>query len=495
MSNPSEDMLSVTDLQDRLTSGLENLSGAEANEAFSDRLGEFLRENNIDEAEIISGESEYASTLSEAAFNGVDFRGLEGTGLPLADARRLIFDEDYRLEMADKFLTGKEENRIEAEHSEIIPNPQLPFGPPIVLPMSPEGVEAHEEAVKTKEFMHYELRDALNSGKHGLPATLKDFEESENYYKWEEMKGDQAAFHQNGGTKDLKFVHPDGRELVYEGDTKELMTSDAHMGTYNYANATIPKDLTPSPLESFQNTRTEGSKLHKAYDVDPWIELGNTRADRYANGGEAARAAQLRGAVLKGLGSSTGNSINEGKAWVSDKASEVGEAVSDTVDQVGDTIHDTFEKIKNLGKNPWQEGTLNPSDQTKNGAHIQSASFSETDMAASSGTLSLEDAIGMLAADQKTLNASIRGETSSVLDVLNHPDAALMFQNLQSRGVNTLTAEITPDMSTEDRVRELLVAGHEATQEAGIPMPEEQRELEAMHARNNSYEDDYSLGV
>ena len=70
-----------------------------------------------------------------------------------------------------------------------------------------------------------------------------------------------------------------------------------------------------------------------------------------------------------------------------------------------------------------------------------------------------------------------------------------MFQNLQTHGIKTLTAEITPDMSSEDRVRELLLAGKEATQQVGIPMPSEQRELEAAQELNNSYEDGYSYDM
>ena len=109
-----------------------------------------------------------------------------------------------------------------------------------------------------------------------------------------------------------------------------------------------------------------------------------------------------------------------------------------------------------------------------------------------SGTVYLEDAIGMLVADQKTLNVSSTGEQASpIQNALNHPDAAQMFQNLQTHGVKTLTAEITPDMSPEDRVSKLLHAGQEATQEAGIPMPSKQRELEATQELNNSYEDDF----
>jgi len=487
-------MLSSTELRDQLTSGLNKMSDSDAHQEFSERLDDFLEQNNIDESEIISGESEYAPILSEAAFNGLDFRGMEGTGLSLADARRIMQDGDYRLEMAEDYLTGNAEERIEKEYTEYSYNPLSRLGIVTAEPMSAEGIEAIEEAVKIKEFMHYEMRDALNSGPNGAPETLEDFEGSRNRRHWEPMLGDQAAFHQNGGAEDLKFIHKeDGRELVYDGDTLELMTSDAHMGTYNYVNATIHADPTPSPYESWQNTRTEGSRLHKAYDVDTWVELGNTRADRYANGGEEARADQLQDAIISGARNSTGNSINEGRAWVSDRADDVGEAVSDTARGIRDAVKDAG---SSLGLGSWQEGALTPRHQNINGAHIQQASLPETATQTASGTVSVEDAIGMLAADQKALNTpSAHGQASPIQDAVNHPDAAQMFQNLQAHGVTTITAEITPDMSAEDRASGLLLAGQEATQEAGIPMPSEQREFEVAQEYNNSYEDDYSLGA
>jgi len=98
--------------------------------------------------------------------------------------------------------------------------------------------------------------------------------------------------------------------------------------------------------------------------------------------------------------------------------------------------------------------------------------------------------------DQQTLNSRGASEqASSVKEALNYPDAVEMFQNLHSHGIKTLRAEITPDMSAEDRAKELLVAGEEATQEAGISMPEEQRALEATQMLHHVYEEDYSLGA
>jgi len=579
MASPSDNLLSSAALREQLTSGLDDLSGAEAHEVFSERLDNFLEAKGIKEAEIISGESDYAPILGEAAFNGLDFKGLEGTGLSLADTRRLVTDEDYRLDMAEKYLTGNEETRIENEYSELDFNPYNPYAPTSVS-MSPGGIEKYEQAFRTKEFMHYELRDALNAGSEGQPATFEDFNAIEDRNEWKLSPTDQAAFHQNGGTADLKFVHPDGRELVYDGDTNELVTDDRYMGTYNYVNATTPADKTPGIVESYSNTQTEDSKLHTAYDVDTWVELGNTRADRYENDGELGRQIQLAESVAKGGVNSLGNNVNDigdtvsdtvdqigeiahniGNA-VSDKASQlgnaardagdaaldkageigealtdglsyVGDAVSDKASQFGGALNDSFNDVKDYGENALEGATvslksffgissesnsvdnteaesnadsqkdssLNPSHNSIDAAHIQKASF-ETAAPNASGTVGLEDAINMLAEDQKALNATTADpQAFPVRDALNHSDAAQMFQNLHSHGVKTLSAEITPDMTAQDRASELLLAGQEATQEAGIPMPDEQRELETArehhitHDHHHSYEDDYSMGL
>ena len=516
MAEPSDTLLSPDELRDQLTLGLDDLPTAEALQEFSERLDNFLEQNGIEESEIISGESEYAPILSKAAFNNLDFRGMEGTGLSLADARRIIKDHDYRLEMAEEYLTGNAEERIEKEYTEYSFNPHSRLGLLTAKPMSAEGKEAIEEAVKIKEFMHYEMRDALNFGPGGAPETLHDFELSRFYEDWTEMPEDQSALHQNGGKVDRKFIYEGdrreegerredyGRELVYDGDTNKLMIAGDHvdengitynndqfMGTYNYVNATIPTDETPGPLEVIGNILTKGSRQHKDLDVEPWVELGNTRADRYANGGEEARDALLKGSAVEAGVKSLGNIgdfqekaevVSDAKDWVSDKADQAGDAISDAVKGLG----------SRLGLGSWQEGALNPIHQNMNEAHIQRASVSETALQTDSGTVYLEDAIGMLVADQKTLNVSSTGEQASpIQNALNHPDAAQMFQNLQTHGVKTLTAEITPDMSPEDRVSKLLHAGQEATQEAGIPMPSKQRELEATQELNNSYEDDF----
>jgi len=108
-----------------------------------------------------------------------------------------------------------------------------------------------------------------------------------------------------------------------------------------------------------------------------------------------------------------------------------------------------------------------------------------------------EEAIEMLAIDSKDLDAAYTGgERSPAHEAVSHPDAAAMFDNLQNNGVETIPAEITPDMTAEDRVGELLTAGHSATLEAGLDMPAQQRAAEiAEQQAAQTYEEDYSYGA
>ena len=123
-----------------------------------------------------------------------------------------------------------------------------------------------------------------------------------------------------------------------------------------------------------------------------------------------------------------------------------------------------------------------------------------------SAELGLEDAIEILAADQKTLNQQVSetGVSTPAHEAINHPDAFQMIGNLHAAGVSTLKAKIQPDMDIEDRVGNILNAGRDATQEAGLLMPHEERaqeseaELVADYAQPIAepvYEDDYSYSM
>jgi len=120
--------------------------------------------------------------------------------------------------------------------------------------------------------------------------------------------------------------------------------------------------------------------------------------------------------------------------------------------------------------------------------------------------LGLENAIEILAEDQQTLNqhAEATGVSTSAHKAINHPDAEEMMLNLHAEGVSTLRVDIRPDMEAEERVGHILNAGKEATHEAGLLMPEEQRAADAqidmasqqqIHSPERAYEEDYSYGL
>lgn len=120
--------------------------------------------------------------------------------------------------------------------------------------------------------------------------------------------------------------------------------------------------------------------------------------------------------------------------------------------------------------------------------------------------MSLKDAVETLAEDQQTLNAQFNttGVSSQARDAINHGDALQMIKNLDDHGISSLKAELTAGMDIEDRVGAILNAGAQATIEAGLLMPEEERHLGTQadaasnaHAQTveRGHDDDYSYGA
>ena len=77
------------------------------------------------------------------------------------------------------------------------------------------------------------------------------------------------------GNKEKKFIHADGREAIYDGDTGKLITDPRYAGTYNYTNARDSE----RKLETFNDYADYliASMEHGVYDVVPYLLLGNTR--------------------------------------------------------------------------------------------------------------------------------------------------------------------------------------------------------------------------
>ncbi len=81
---------------------------------------------------------------------------------------------------------------------------------------------------------NFEGRDRRNSN---LPASRQQAIEHGGMLLPHYMLGN----HDNGkGATEKKYIFPDGREAVYDGDTGQLITNPNIKGTYNYVNPVIP---------------------------------------------------------------------------------------------------------------------------------------------------------------------------------------------------------------------------------------------------------------
>lgn len=140
--------------------------------------------------------------------------------------------------------------------------------------------EGHNNIIDTIETWHYEDRDARNTN---LPANLTAVRALASD-GWFMASPDQAAYHQDPSTPgvDLKFVHPDGREAVYNRLTGELVRDPAYAGTYNYVHMpNKPKEW--HDIAGWANWAIRGIG-HLVVDVIPWKIGGSYRGD---GGGES----------------------------------------------------------------------------------------------------------------------------------------------------------------------------------------------------------------
>jgi len=120
---------------------------------------------------------------------------------------------------------------------------------------------------------HFEDRDSKNVY---LPETIDDVRQRGS--KFVEYPASQNIFHDNErGKPERKFVNPDGREAVYDGDTGQLVTNPDLKGTFNYA---VPTKL-PSNLLDFEAVSEFAEKGygHMKKDVLPYLVYGNHRDD------------------------------------------------------------------------------------------------------------------------------------------------------------------------------------------------------------------------
>ncbi|MFE7060775.1 hypothetical protein ACFVAD_01320 [Sutcliffiella sp. NPDC057660] len=128
-----------------------------------------------------------------------------------------------------------------------------------------------DKVLKAFEHLHYDHRDAMNSPHPSYKEVLKERSE------WTQLPEDMSVYHDNGvGKPELKFIHPDGREAVFDGDTFEPVTDAKYKGTYNYINTSLPPGEFPKDLDGVMEW-IEFSKNglgHVVTDVIPYHLVG-----------------------------------------------------------------------------------------------------------------------------------------------------------------------------------------------------------------------------
>ncbi|WP_027399036.1 RHS repeat-associated core domain-containing protein [Anaerovorax odorimutans] len=109
--------------------------------------------------------------------------------------------------------------------------------------------------IKATKF-HFENRDKLN----GVPPTYEEVTKRNS--GWILLSQDMSVYHDNGkGKPELKFINPNGREAVFDGDTLKPITDSKYKATYNY--------VTPAPKPS------------KATDIKGWAKFAGKGAGHF----------------------------------------------------------------------------------------------------------------------------------------------------------------------------------------------------------------------
>lgn len=82
------------------------------------------------------------------------------------------------------------------------------------------------------------------------------------------------------GKKELKYVHPDGREAVFNGDTGEPMLDPKYKATYNYTTP-VPWPKNIGEVGEYANKSIWGHGIKDDYLI--YIILGkrNERSQEY----------------------------------------------------------------------------------------------------------------------------------------------------------------------------------------------------------------------
>jgi len=118
---------------------------------------------------------------------------------------------------------------------------------------------------------HFEQRDERN---RPLPRN----EEEAQKNKWTLMSKRMTQYHDNGDKfPERKYVHPDGREVIFDGNTGQVVRDPRYKGTFNYSYQSPP----PKEGSSIADWArwVIRSRDHIKYDVVPFLLGGNARGN------------------------------------------------------------------------------------------------------------------------------------------------------------------------------------------------------------------------
>ncbi len=110
------------------------------------------------------------------------------------------------------------------------------------------------------------IRERLNGP---LPKTVEDIDE-EGFVK---VPASQATYHDNReGKPEIKAVHPDGREVVFDGETGERITTGPLRGTINFAPVDDPTADTANMTDAEWVDFNWRNREHFFKDIAPFYD-------------------------------------------------------------------------------------------------------------------------------------------------------------------------------------------------------------------------------
>lgn len=90
----------------------------------------------------------------------------------------------------------------------------------------------------TPKLVEYFFGAQLESVRGALNGNLPKYEEAVAYGSpWKLLPPNESVLHDNGnGLPERKYVHTDGREVVFDGDTHQILRGGLYGGTFNFSN-------------------------------------------------------------------------------------------------------------------------------------------------------------------------------------------------------------------------------------------------------------------